>query len=145
MVKMHFFKHVFNVFQKIKFYQQYLISLYIDDFHTFFYASVGILFCAILCIHFSIRLFFFYFFFVNSISISFLLSSLILSTTFILIPTSQTTCITPLQYGAFVELFLKQTKKRQRKVLNRPYYFLLMDRIFYTLLSVKTYINLCWR
>lgn len=88
---------------------------------------------------------FFLFFFVNSISISFLLSSLILSTTFILIPTSQTTCITPLQYGAFVELFLKQTKKRQRKVLNRPYYFLLMDRIFYTLLSVKTYINLCWR
>lgn len=89
--------------------------------------------------------YFFLFSFVNSISISFLLSSLILSTTFILIPTSQTTCITPLQYGAFVELFLKQTKKRQRKELNRPYYFLLMDRIFYTLFSIKTYIKLCWR
>lgn len=130
--------------KKIKFYQQYLISLYIDDFHTCFTRLLGSYF-ALYYVYIFQYDYFFFISFVNSISISFLLSSLILSTTFILIPTSQTTCITPLQYGAFVELFLKQTKKRQRKVLNRPYYFLLMDRIFYTLLSVKTYIKLCWR
>lgn len=129
MVKMHFFKHVFNVFQKIKFYQQYLISLYIDDFHTFLRVCWDLILRYIMYTFFN-TIIFFLFSFVNSISISFLLSSPILSTTFILIPTSQTTCITPLQYGAFVELFLEQTKKRQRKVLNRPYYFLLMDRIF---------------
>lgn len=93
MVKMHFYKHVFNVFQK----NQVLLLVSHISIHWWFshvfYASVGILFCAILCIHFSIRLFFL-FTFVNSISLSFLFSSLILSITFILMPTSQT--ITPL-------------------------------------------------
>lgn len=110
--------------KKIKFYQQYLISLSIDNFHTFFTRLLGSYF-ALYYVYISIRLFFYL------LSISFLFSSLILSTTFILIPTSQTTCITPLQYGAFVELFLKQTKKASKKSAEQTLLFSINGQDFF--------------
>lgn len=92
-VKMHFYKHVFNVFQKKS---SFIISIsYHYPFIIFTrFLSVG----RDLILRYIMYTFFntiiLLFTFVNSIFISFLFSSLILSITFILMPTSQT--ITPL-------------------------------------------------